>query len=189
MTSLACSALLTIGPGAPLRRGTHGCTPFSQRSACNIVFSPHNAVLHTGFITPCQSAGGSGVSVQKQQDAGCVRGTGDVLVLYGLNVVLAVLMDPLLLLHIDVCVCVYVFVCLGSKGVRLRNCPFHCVPPWHSWSFSPVSANYWRERCGELSVSWRQVIVHSEDQPYGICWLVVFYPSTSQHGPEDDIRT
>lgn len=118
---------------------------------------------------------GSGVSVQKQQDVGCVRGTGDVLVLYGLNVVLSVLMDPLLLLlHVVTCVCVYVCVCLGSKGVHLRNCPFHRVPPWHSWSFSPVSANYWRERCGELSVSWRQAIVHSEDQQYGIVWPGVF---------------
>ena len=109
MTSLACSALPAIGPGALLRRGTHRCTPFSQHSACNIVFSPHNAALHTGFITPCQSAGGSGVSVQKQQDTGCVRGAGDVLVLYGLNVVLAVLMNPLLLLlWFDMCV--YVFV-------------------------------------------------------------------------------
>lgn len=153
MTSLACSALLTIGPGALLRRGTHGCTPFSQHSACNIVFSPHNAVLHTGFITPCQSAGGSGVSVQKQQDTGCVRGTGDVLVLYGLNVVLAVLMDPLLLLF-RVDACVYVCVRLGSKLVRLCNCPFRCVLPWHSWSFSPVSANYWRERFGVLETGY-----------------------------------
>lgn len=95
MTSLACSALPTIGPGALLRRGTHRYTPFTQHSACNIVFSPHNAPLHTGFITPCQSAGGSGVSVQRQQDAACVRGTGDVSVLYGLNVVLAILMDLL----------------------------------------------------------------------------------------------
>lgn len=117
MTSLACSALPAIGPGALLRRGTHGCTPFSQHSACNIVFSPHNAALHTGFITPCQSAGGSGVSVQEQQDTGCVRGTGDALVLYGLNVVLAVLMDPLsLLLCIDMCV--YVCVCVCVSGVR-----------------------------------------------------------------------
>lgn len=110
MTSLACSALPAIGPGAPLRRGTHRCTPFSQHSACNIVFSPHNAALHTGFITPCQSTGGSGVSVQKQQDTRCVRGTGDVLVLYGLNVVLAVLMDPLLLL-LCIDMCVFMFVC------------------------------------------------------------------------------
>lgn len=58
MTSLACSALATMGPGVLLRRGTHGCAPFSQHSACNIVFSTHNATLHTGFITPCQSAGG-----------------------------------------------------------------------------------------------------------------------------------
>lgn len=115
MTSLACSALPAIGPGALLRRGTHRCTPFSQHSACNIVFSPHNAALHTGFITPCQSAGGSGVSVQKQQGTGCVRGTGDVSVLYGLNVVLAVLMDPLLqLLCIDVCV--YVCVCVSAHN-------------------------------------------------------------------------
>lgn len=116
MTSLACSALPAIGPGALLRRGTHRCTPFSQHSACNIVFSPHNAALHTGFITPCQSAGGSGVSVQKQQDMGCVRGTGDVLVLYVLNVVLAALMDPLLLLLcinacIYVCVAVVLYLC------------------------------------------------------------------------------
>lgn len=62
MTSLACSTLTTIGPGVLLRRGTHGCAPFSQHSACNIVFPIHNATLHTGFITPCQSAGGSGVS-------------------------------------------------------------------------------------------------------------------------------
>lgn len=110
MTSLACSALPAIGPGALLRRGTQWCTPFSQHSACNIVFSPHNAALHTGFITPCQSAEGSGVSVQKQQDMGCVRGTGDVLVLYGLNMVLAVLMDPLLLL-LCTYVCVYVSLC------------------------------------------------------------------------------
>lgn len=108
MTSLACSALPAIGPGALLRRGTHGCTPFSQHSACNIVFSPHNAALHTGFITPCQSAGGSGVSVQEQQDTGAVREARDVSVLYGLNVVLAVLMGPLmLLLRVDVCLCLY----------------------------------------------------------------------------------
>lgn len=87
MTSLACSALLAIGPGAVQRRGTHRCTPFSQHSACNIVFSPHNAALHTGFITPCQSTGWGGlrsaVSVQGKQDLGCVRGAGDVLVLKG----------------------------------------------------------------------------------------------------------
>lgn len=89
-----------IGPGALLRRGTHGCTPFSQHSACNIVPPPHtpplhlhpflalshslthtltcahNAALHTGFITPCQSAGGSGVSVAEQRDAACVRTWG-----------------------------------------------------------------------------------------------------------------
>lgn len=176
MTSLACSALHAIGPGALLRRGTLGCTPFSQHSACNIVFSPHNAALHTGFITPCQSAGGSGVSVQKQQDTGCVRGTGDVLVLYGLNVVLAVLMDPLLLLLL-LCVdaCVYVCVRQGSVvAVCLCNCPFHCELPWYSWSLSPVSANYWRERFGESSASWKQAIIHSEDQQYGnCCWSVV----------------
>lgn len=175
MTSLACSALPAIGPGALLRRGTHGCTPFSQHSACNIVFSPHNAALHTGFITPCQSTGGSGVSVQKQQDTGGVRGAGDVSVLYGLNVVLAVLMDPLLLLLLCVDACVYVCVRLGSiVAVCLCNCPFHCELPWHSWSLSPVSANYWRERFGELSASWKQAIIHSEDQQYGICcWSVV----------------
>ena len=51
--------------------------------------------------------------MQEQQDTGCVRGTGDVLVLYGLNVVLAVLMDPLsLLLCIDMCVYVCVCVCV-----------------------------------------------------------------------------
>ncbi|KAK5605254.1 hypothetical protein AMECASPLE_004374 [Ameca splendens] len=83
MTSLACSALLAIGPSAVQRRGTHRCTPFSQHSACNIVFSPHNAGLHTGFITPCQSTRGSAVSVQEKQDTGCVRGAGDVLVLNG----------------------------------------------------------------------------------------------------------
>lgn len=121
MTSLACSALPAIGPGALLRRGTHRCTPFSQHSACNIVFSPHNAVLHTGFITPCQSAGGSGVSVQERRETGCVRGTGDVLVLYGLNVVLAVLMDPLFPpLCIDMClclrVCVFVQVSVSLRG-------------------------------------------------------------------------
>lgn len=141
MTSLACSALPAIGPGALLRRGTHRCTPFSQHSACNIVFSPHNAALHTGFITPCQSAGGSGVSVQKQQGTRCVRGTGDVLVLYGLNVALAVLMDPLLLLLCIDCLC----LCVLHGCVCLCNCPFHCQLPWHSWLFSPVSANYWRE--------------------------------------------
>lgn len=70
MTSLACSTLTTIGPGVLLRRGTHGCAPFSQHSACNIVFPIHNATLHTGFITPCQSAGGSGVSVREQQETG-----------------------------------------------------------------------------------------------------------------------
>lgn len=75
MTSLACSALATMGPGVLLRRGTHGCAPFSQHSACNIVFSTHNATLHAGFITPCQSAGGkggggSGVSVPEQQETG-----------------------------------------------------------------------------------------------------------------------
>lgn len=134
MTSLACSALPAIGPGALLRRGTQRCTPFSQHSACNIVFSPHNAALHTGFITPCQSAGGSGVSVQKQQDTGCVRGTGDVLVLYRLNVVLAVLMDPLLPpLCSDMCVFTFECACLwwtvvcaivrfivNSRGIRGR---------------------------------------------------------------------
>ena len=113
MTSLACSALPAIGPGVLLRRGTHRCTPFSQHSACNIVFPPHNAALHTGFITPCQSAGGSGVSVQKQQGTSCVRGTGDVLVLYGFNVVLAELMDPLLLLLCHVtCVCLFLRKCV-----------------------------------------------------------------------------
>lgn len=61
MTSLACSALAAMGPGVLLRRGTHGCAPFSQHSACNIVFSTHNATLHAGFITPCQSAGGGGI--------------------------------------------------------------------------------------------------------------------------------
>lgn len=40
--------------------------------------------------------------MQKQQDAGCVRGTGDVLLLYGLNVAFAVLTDPLLLLSMHV---------------------------------------------------------------------------------------
>lgn len=132
MTSLACSALPAIGPGALLRRGTHGCTPFSQHSACNIVLSPHNAALHTGFITPCQSTGGSGVSVQKQQDAGCVRGTGDVLLLYGLNVAFAVLTDPLLLLLMHVfmlCVrqgpvvvrvCAIVRFIVSSRGIRGR---------------------------------------------------------------------
>lgn len=172
MTSLACSALPAIGPGALLRRGTHGCTPFSQHSACNIVFSPHNAALHTGFITPCQSAGGSGVSVQEQQDAACVRGTGDVLVLYGLNVVLAVLMDPLLpsLLLCARVVCLHL---VHVWGPRQRVCAivrFAVSPPWHSWSFSPVSANYWEERFCELSASWQQAIIHSEDQQPGICW-------------------
>lgn len=57
MTSLACPALPAVGPGALLRRGTHRRTPFSQHSACDVVFSPHNAALHAGFITPCQSAG------------------------------------------------------------------------------------------------------------------------------------
>lgn len=83
---------------------------------------------------PCQSAEGSGVSVQKQQDMGCVRGTGDVLVLYGLNVVLAVLMDPLLLLlrsdvcvyvsmcSIVVCVCAIVRLIVQSRGIL---CRFH----------------------------------------------------------------
>ncbi|KAK2835733.1 hypothetical protein Q5P01_016217 [Channa striata] len=154
MTSLACSALPAIGPGAPLRRGTRWCTPFSQLSACNIVFSPHNAALHTGFITPCQSARGSGVSVQKQQDMGCVRGTGDVLVLYGLNVVLAVLMDPLLLL-LCTDTCVYVSLCSVVVCVCLCNCPFHCAVLCHLWPFSPVSAKYWRRCFGELSVSWK----------------------------------
>lgn len=82
MTSLACSALPTIGPGVLLRRGTHGCAPFSQHSACNIVFPIHNATLHTGFITPCQSAGGSGVSVREQQETGLStwsRGCGGAL--------------------------------------------------------------------------------------------------------------
>lgn len=116
MTSLACSTLAAIGPGALLRRGTRQCTPFSQHSACNIVFSPHNAALHTGFITPCQSTGGSGVSVQEQQGTCCIRGAGDVLVLYGFNVVLAVEMDPLLLLlHVNMCVyvCTWVSVLLS----------------------------------------------------------------------------
>lgn len=154
MTSLACSALPAIGPGALLRRGTHRCTPFSQHSACNIVFSPHNAALHTGFITPCQSAGGSGVSVQKQQDTGCVRGTGDVLVLYGLNVVLVVLIEPLLLL-LCIDTCVFMFVCVSVLYSCVSKCPFHCEVPWHSWPLSPVSANYWREHFGELPVSWK----------------------------------
>lgn len=43
----------------------------------------------------------------------------------------------------------------GSIVVGLRNCPFHCELPWHSRPFSPVSANYWGERFGELSVSWK----------------------------------
>lgn len=57
MTSLACSAPSAIGPGAVLRRGTQRRTPFSQHSACNIVFFPHNAALHTGFLMLCRSAG------------------------------------------------------------------------------------------------------------------------------------
>lgn len=73
MTSLACSAPATIGPGVLLRRGTHGCAPFSQHSACNIVFPVHNATLHTGFITPCQSAGGAGI---RGIGAGAAAGDG-----------------------------------------------------------------------------------------------------------------
>lgn len=61
--------------------------------------------------------------MQKQQDTGCVRGTGDVLVLYGLNVVLAVLMDPLLLLLcVDTCVCVFMFVSVCLYGLQLCVC-------------------------------------------------------------------
>lgn len=70
--------------------------------------------------------------MQKQQDMGCVRGTGDVLVLYGLNVVLAVLMDPLLLLlctyvrvyvslcSVVLCVCAIVRFIVQSRGIRGR---------------------------------------------------------------------
>lgn len=54
--------------------------------------------------------------MQEQQGTGRVRGAGDVLVLYGLNVVLAVLMDPPLpLLCIDMCV--YVCVCVQGSTV------------------------------------------------------------------------
>lgn len=67
--------------------------------------------------------------MQKQQDAGCVRGTGDVSLLYGLNVALAVLMDPLLLPvfmfcarqgPIVVCVCAIVRFIVSSHGIRGR---------------------------------------------------------------------
>lgn len=70
MTSLACSALCSaIGPGALLRRGTRRRTPFSQHSACNIVFFPHNAAPHTGFIMLCQSAGIRNISAEAAGDA------------------------------------------------------------------------------------------------------------------------
>lgn len=103
MTSLACSALATMGPGVLLRRGTLGCAPFSQHSACNIVFSTHNATLHAGFITPCQSAGGDqGYRCRSSRRRGSVRGAGDAVVLYGLNAALAILKASWLLLpHAD----------------------------------------------------------------------------------------
>lgn len=104
--------------------------------------------------------------MQKQQDTGCVRGTGDVLVLYGLNVVLACAdgSSVATVVHCRVCAFMFAHVC-----VSVRKCPFHCEVPWHSWLFSPVSANYWREHFGELPVSRKWGIIHSEDLLYGIC--------------------
>lgn len=110
--------------------------------------------------------------MQKQQDAACVRGTGDVLVLYGLNVVLAVLMDPLLPSLLS-CARVVCLRFVRFQAPRQRVCAivrFAVSPPWHSWSFSPVSANYREERFCDLSASWQQAIIYSEDEQCGICW-------------------
>lgn len=152
MTSLACSALATIGPGVLLRRGTHGCAPFSQHSACNIVFPIHNATLHTGFITPCQSAGGDqGYQCGSSRRRGSLRGAGDAVLLYDLNAALAVLEVPRLLLP------------RADAGYLYLRAVQLSVAVWHSWSFSPVTVNYWRE-CFCLTGDEQHLELHSKDR-------------------------
>lgn len=148
MTSLACSALATTGPGALLRRGTHGCAPFSQHSAYNIVSPMHNATLHTGFITPCQSAGGSGASVREQQETRrrgsstwsrrCTGGGGDALVEQEMHWCPMVSKQHRPLWRILVR-CMRMRGCFYLLAVQLS------VAVWHPCSFSPVTGNYWGE--------------------------------------------
>lgn len=136
MTSLACAVLLAIGPSSLLRRGTHRCTPFSQHLACNIVFSAHNAALHTGFITPCQSAWDQGYQCRSSR----IR---TAFVEREMSWCLMVLMWRWLRWWF-----------LGAAHVRFCSlCLFYAVICFivglNFWLFSAVSANYFQSWSGD----------------------------------------
>lgn len=121
MTSLACSALPAIGPGAaaaPWDPPVYALLTALSMQHCVL---PTQCSASYRLYYALSKRRGIRVSVQEQQDTGCVRGAGDVSVLYGLNVLLAVLMDPplqLLCMAVCVYVCASVRFIVKSRGIR-----------------------------------------------------------------------